>query len=373
VVGFPQIGSYTPTLTDAAFRAAQGWEAMVPMKIGADQTLRGEQDAQLVQIDGELIGVDRSASDPTILLSSGKLIFSVSLPRSADASRMLRLEEGSRLRVTGIGSVSPDANGATDADGYAVVKSLRILLPSPGDVSVLERPSWWSAAHTLWVLAAALAAISGVLAWVLVLRKRLKRQTALLQFQATHDSLTGLWNRKAILEMLGREWLLTARSGSNLAIMMLDADHFKQVNDTYGHLAGDAVLKTISERICKSVRRSDLIGRYGGEEFLIVLPARNEQDVFEVADRIRRAIADEPVRFDHGVLAVTVSIGLAIIEPRVDSEKDALAAADTALYESKNAGRNRVTMSFPAARESIRGRPADRFGKIGRGALAGEF
>jgi diguanylate cyclase (GGDEF)-like protein len=353
-VGFPRIGSYSPTLTDAAFQAAGGAVTLVPPAVDPERVLRREYDAQLVQIDGELIGENNAAGDPTILLAAGKLIFSASLPKSADTDRLLHLEEGSRLRVVGICSIVPDPNGVTDADGYAVARSFRLLLRSPVDVTVLERPSWWSAAHTLRVLAAALVAISGVLAWVLVLRRRLQKQTALLQFQATHDSLTGLWNRKAILEMLGREWALTARAQSSLAIMMLDADHFKQVNDTYGHLAGDAVLRTISERIRKSVRGSELIGRYGGEEFLIVLPGSDEVQVGEIAERVRQAIAEEPVRIDQGFLAVTVSIGTAIIEPLSDTEKDALATADNALYESKNLGRNRVTVALTGGRARAR-------------------
>jgi len=354
IVGFPQIGSYTPTLTDATFRSGSGAAVPVLEPVDAGQTLRSEHDAQLVRMDGELIGLDKAAADPTILLAAGKLIFSASLPKSADAERLLKMEEGSRLRVVGICSVMPDPSGLTDADGYAVARSFRVLLRSTNDVTVLERPSWWTAAHTLRVLAGALVAISCALAWVLVLRKRLKRQTALLQFQATHDSLTGLWNRKAILEMLQREWSLTARSHSSLAIMMLDADHFKRVNDTYGHLAGDAVLKTISERIRTSVRCSELIGRYGGEEFLVVLPGSDEEQVGAIAERVRCAIAEEPVRIDQGLLAVTVSIGTAVIQPFFDSEKEALAAADNALYESKNSGRNRVTVAIRSTRGQVR-------------------
>ncbi len=269
------------------------------------------------------------------------------------------MEEGSRLRLTGICLVLPDPNGATDADGYAVPKSYRILLRSASDVAVLERPSWWSAAHTLWVLAAALAGALGALAWVLALRRRLEKQTALLQFQATHDSLTGLWNRRAILEMLGREWALTARSRAGLAIMMLDADHFKKVNDSFGHLAGDAVLKAISDRIAANVRRSDLIGRYGGEEFLVVLPGCDAEQVQVVAERVRRSIAEEPVLIEQGVLMVTVSIGTAVIEPVFDTERDALAAADQALYESKNSGRNRVTVSVRRGSQELRELPAE--------------
>ena len=350
VTGFPEIGSYTPTLSDSVYRVVPGGQQPVILPVSAEAALRGEDDAQLVRIEGRLIGRDSSADDPTIILSSGSFIFSASLPRSADGQdtrQLLALEEGCRLGIAGINSMRVDAHGPTDHDGYVVAKSFRILLRSSKDVAVLQLPSWWNTKHMLWLLALALGLTLGVLGWVLTLRKRLERQAELLQFQATHDGLTGLWNRKAILDMLRRERELGARSGGSVGLMMLDADYFKRINDTYGHPAGDVVLQTISRRLRESVRSTELIGRYGGEEFLVLLPDTDAPRVAMIAERIRMAMAETPVRIGAVEVQITVSIGTATLESVYQDENEALSAADGALYEAKRAGRNRVVAASP--------------------------
>jgi two-component system, cell cycle response regulator len=168
-----------------------------------------------------------------------------------------------------------------------------------------------------------------------------------LRRQATHDGLTGTWNRNAILELLHREHQLAARSGSTIGVIMLDLDHFKQVNDTYGHLTGDHVLIEAAQRMQQAVRSYDLVGRYGGEEFLIVSPDCDREQIQVCAERIRLAMEERPVLFHNSIIAVTVSAGTAILDPRLNIERDALAAADTALYRAKSAGRNRIVSSEP--------------------------
>jgi diguanylate cyclase (GGDEF)-like protein len=163
-----------------------------------------------------------------------------------------------------------------------------------------------------------------------------------LHLQATHDGLTGTWNRNAILDLLHREYELAARSGNTIGLIMLDVDHFKQVNDTFGHLAGDHVLVEVARRMQEAVRSYDLVGRYGGEEFLVVSPDCDQEQIQTCAERIRSAMAEQPVlALDTGI-AVTVSAGTAVLAPQLNSEKDALAAADNALYRAKSAGRNQV-------------------------------
>jgi diguanylate cyclase (GGDEF)-like protein len=249
--------------------------------------------------------------------------------------------------------VEPDPTGSTDHDGYRLAKSFQILLRSPDDVVVLQPPSWWNLSHTLWLLAVALLLISGILAWVLVLRMRLAKQADQFQFQATHDGLTGLCNRKGILDLLCREYELATRSGKSIGIMMLDADHFKRINDSYGRLSGDSVLIEIANRIRKNTRSTELAGRYGGEEFLLVLPESEQVNVATVAERIRSAVASEPVHIGDLALQVTLSIGICILQPLLHTAEEALASADTALYESKNAGRNRVSFSSPQTLPSV--------------------
>jgi two-component system, cell cycle response regulator len=166
-----------------------------------------------------------------------------------------------------------------------------------------------------------------------------------LRFQATHDALTGLWNRGEILEMLRRELERGARSKTTTGILMLDIDHFKAINDTYGHLTGDAVLREVTQRITKAVRSYDSVGRYGGEEFVIVLPGCSREQVDQGAERVRAAVDDGPVRVGESQIAVTVSIGAAVTTHGAISEKEILAAADVALYRAKEIGRNRTVVS----------------------------
>jgi diguanylate cyclase (GGDEF)-like protein len=167
----------------------------------------------------------------------------------------------------------------------------------------------------------------------------------LLRFQATHDLLTGIWNRGAILETLHRELDRAARSETPTGIMMLDIDHFKSVNDTYGHLAGDRVLMEVTQRIIRAVRAYDAVGRYGGEEFLIVLPGCTREQINQGSERVRSAVDSGPIILDGGSIQVTVSIGAAVTTRSVISETAMLAAADAALYRAKEIGRNRAVLS----------------------------
>ena len=160
------------------------------------------------------------------------------------------------------------------------------------------------------------------------------------RFQATHDALTGLWNRGAILDILKRELLRAQREGTSVGVIMADLDHFKNINDTYGHLAGDAVLRESAQRINGAIRTYDSVGRYGGEEFLIVLSGSNEVTVKQ-AERIRALVGAEPVSTPEGVIPVTLSMGITFGGQLVEMEP-ILRLADSALYRAKRAGRNRV-------------------------------
>jgi two-component system cell cycle response regulator len=165
-----------------------------------------------------------------------------------------------------------------------------------------------------------------------------------LRFQASHDVLTGVWNRGASLHMLHSELERAARSQTSTGVLMLDLDHFKRINDTGGHLAGDGVLEEVARRIVGTVRSYDVVGRYGGEEFLIVLPGCRSNQVQETAERIRAAVAGSPIRAAGSEVVATVSIGGAVAMPRTTSSTEALAEADAALYRAKAAGRNCVIL-----------------------------
>jgi two-component system, cell cycle response regulator len=178
---------------------------------------------------------------------------------------------------------------------------------------------------------------------ILDLQHHLLAATEELRFRATHDMLTGACNRASILEALKREHARQIRDGGSFGIILADLDHFKAVNDTYGHLAGDSVLKEAAGRMNCCVRPYDTVGRYGGEEFLIVVPAGDTQGTIAVAETIRKLIGEKPIITDSGPIAVTVSLGVAAstrAEPL--AAKDMLRSADEALYLAKAHGRNRA-------------------------------
>ena len=177
--------------------------------------------------------------------------------------------------------------------------------------------------------------------------KTLQKQLAVSEgyrFQATHDSLTGVWNRAAILDILGGELGRAKREGIPVGVVLADLDHFKAINDTYGHLAGDAVLREAARRMASSVRLYDSVGRYGGEEFLIVLPGCDVTSTLNQAERIRACLSSEPVNTREGRISSTMSLGVAVGSEENQMEA-LLRAADAALYRAKRAGRNRAEAS----------------------------
>jgi len=161
---------------------------------------------------------------------------------------------------------------------------------------------------------------------------------------ALTDELTGLYNRRYVFAHLTELMARLPEGSANTALMMFDIDHFKQVNDRYGHLAGDDVLRELAKRALHNVRSVDLVGRLGGEEFVVVMPETSLGGATIVADRLRLAVADEPfVVADTGEkLPVTISVGLAITGQPEDTLEALLKRVDDALYAAKNGGRNRV-------------------------------
>ena len=178
---------------------------------------------------------------------------------------------------------------------------------------------------------------------ILDLQADLVKAREALREQATHDPLTGLWNRYALLEALEREHSRAAREGTPLAVIMVDLDHFKHVNDTYGHLAGDAVLRETAGRMQAVVRSYDLVGRFGGEEFLIVLPGTSGANASQLAERLRTAVAHDPVGHDVLRIPVTASFGIGASGTALSGDPQTLIRlADEALYRAKEKGRNRI-------------------------------
>ncbi|PYV14834.1 MAG: diguanylate cyclase response regulator [Acidobacteria bacterium] len=175
---------------------------------------------------------------------------------------------------------------------------------------------------------------------ILALQDQLIAAREAMTERATHDALTGVWNRAAILDILAREFHRSGREGRPLSIMMLDLDHFKHINDTRGHQAGDRVLKEAAERVLSVLRAYDALGRYGGEEFLVIAPGCEPAPAMNLAERIRGSVIDASIQTSSGPIPVTLSLGLVNLAADRDPEA-LLRRADQALYRAKNAGRNR--------------------------------
>jgi len=183
---------------------------------------------------------------------------------------------------------------------------------------------------------------------ILDLEDRLVKAREEMRFQATHDGLTTLWNRGVIMDLLGRELARSRRENVSTAILMCDLDHFKSVNDTYGPLATDDVLKETAKRLLASVRSYDFVGRYGGEEFLVVLNNCNPAFALARAEEIRKAIGQKPMPSSSGPVPVTMSLGLLVSKDWGCRPVDELLQeADAALYAAKAAGRNCVKVASP--------------------------
>lgn len=179
---------------------------------------------------------------------------------------------------------------------------------------------------------------------ILTLQADLVAARDALYQQAMHDALTGLLNRAAIAQALEQELMRAARQHTPLGVIVADLDHFKQVNDRYGHLAGDRVLMETAQRIRAVVRPYDRVGRYGGEEFLILCPGCTEQDAVQVAERIRKSIEHHPIEISSQE-TITVTICLGVTASGADEAQDPtllVQYADRALYQAKDRGRNRA-------------------------------
>jgi two-component system cell cycle response regulator len=189
---------------------------------------------------------------------------------------------------------------------------------------------------------------------MLDLESRLVEARESLRFKASHDSLTTIWNRGAIIEMLERELSRARRDGSSVGILLADIDHFKRVNDTRGHLVGDEVLRAVTGRLKGEVRSYDSVGRYGGEEFLILLPGCDNPKLTAKAERLVKVVERSSIGTSTGTVAVTISIGgIASGDcPHADVNK-LLLGADTALYRAKVSGRNRSEMALLSDMEVV--------------------
>ncbi len=166
-----------------------------------------------------------------------------------------------------------------------------------------------------------------------------------LAYQATHDVLTGILNRRAILDRLHDELERLDRMGQSLAVGLCDLDHFKRINDHYGHATGDTVLRVVTQCLTQHLREYDVIGRLGGEEFLILAPIQEDHDSRTVFERLRRIVAEQVIDQIEPPIQLTLSIGVACTQGQKISLDRLLSLADEALYIAKNSGRNQIRLA----------------------------
>lgn len=188
-----------------------------------------------------------------------------------------------------------------------------------------------------------------MLATQLEVERRLVSNLKETEYRASHDFLTGIHNRSGIMDLLKREASRCKRTHQQMGLLIVDIDHFKAVNDTYGHPVGDEVIKQLALKIAAALRPYDSVGRLGGEEFLVLLPSCALSEAAAVAERLRLSVGADKLVVGQLTIPVTVSVGVSTLEGPAADVEAALQTADSALYAAKNNGRNRVEIYDPAS------------------------
>jgi diguanylate cyclase (GGDEF)-like protein len=367
MAGFVVTSDNAPVITDAVFRIAHNNSPVTPRPAAANKILDGGFASELIQIDGQLIGYDLASSDAILQISSGDTVFPAILPKSLAGAKGGAWKVGSKLRVTGICSVRIVDVQSNVRAGVAVTKAFRVLMRSPADVTILERPSWWTPAHALIVLGLVLTATLCVLGWVIILRRRIEKQAELLReseglfrHMALHDALTGLATRLLLHDRLNVALDGARRRRTGLAVLMVDLDRFKEINDTYGHQAGDEVLRVTATRLLGVVRKVDTVARLGGDEFVVLLPDLVDP---QSAERIAATIVEKlavPIPFEGREMPVSTSVGVCAAAADKFDVDAFLRNADAALYRAKERGRNCFQVFAAGLDESLREKELER-------------
>jgi diguanylate cyclase (GGDEF)-like protein len=348
VIGFPAVSNFKPTLEDVSFRISAGAaKAVAASPLTAAQAVDENHDGELVQIEGELLGQDRATGDLTLMLRAGKFLIPAILPYYSGSSASVSWTDGSRIQVTGICNVQVNSDSTNDSEGAVRPDSVQILLRTPNDIRILATPSWWTARNALAVLSLVGLLAFGAFAWVINLRQRVEHQTQelrrseeRLRHMSQHDSLTELPNRILMNDRLAMALHRMERFHGILALLMIDLDRFKEVNDTLGHHAGDQVLCEVAQRICRLVRQTDTVARLGGDEFIVILPDLHESSEAEgIAAKVVAAIS-EPIKLGGEYIDISASVGVCTApQSGVDAER-LLQAVDHAMYGAKARGKN---------------------------------
>jgi diguanylate cyclase (GGDEF)-like protein len=273
----------------------------------------------------------------------------------------LLTKQGYEVLITGDG---PETLELLERDDAPTIVILDWLMPGIDGVEICRRVREWSSERYIYIIMLSAKTekadfVAGLDAGMddylakpfhpdeLLARVRVGERILALQhdlrIQATRDHLTGLFNRGTVIEISQRELAQAQRKGDHTALVLADLDNFKRINDTYGHQAGDAVLCEVARRLSARLRVYDVLGRYGGEEFLILLPGCDAEKARSIAERLRSIISLDPVPTFAGAIPMTMSFGLAVVAGDENITWDEFVrAADQALYEAKRSGRNRL-------------------------------
>jgi diguanylate cyclase (GGDEF)-like protein len=387
VAGFLERQDHLPIITAATLKRVESGGSMTPIEISAANafeignkragtvspaahtdiseanSLATDRNGELVRIEGKLVGKNRGLNGSTLLLSSDGIVFPAVLP--ADGMKDEKQQDSSwidgiTVAVTGVFIGKVDDRQAVRQEGIARIESFQILMRSAEDVQVVNTPSWWNREHTLEVLGLVLLTMVAVLGWVGILRRQVHQQTEVIRRSearfrhlAEHDGLTGLPARNVLLERLELALDEIERQANSLALLMVDVDNFKHINDTMGHAVGDQVLIKIGTRLQESLRSSDTIARMGGDEFTVLLIGLNGQ---EEAQRLASHVVSkisEPMVLQGIRVEVSVSVGVATCPESGSDVKTLLRNSDAALYQAKARGRNCYEMHSPNAYLSV--------------------
>jgi diguanylate cyclase (GGDEF)-like protein len=355
VIGFPAISNYRATLEDALYQVASSIATPPsPVPVTADLANRAEHDGQLVQIEGQIVGQNRAAGDLTFMLRSGSVLIPAILANNASVSNQADIEDQSLVRVTGICLTQINPLNTNVGEGEVRPGSVQLLLRSLGDVQVVKAPSWWTTRNTIAVLVLAALVSLFALVWVVVLRRQVRLQTRALRsseerlrYLSEHDALTNLPNRILLNDRMTMALHRARRFKEPIGLLMLDLDRFKEVNDVYGHVAGDQLLCEIACRICGSVRKTDTVARIGGDEFIVLLPDLTEpRQAQSIAAKVLAAVS-APIRVGRELVSVTVSIGVCTNPEGRDTIEDLMERVDAAMYAAKARGRNALEVFQP--------------------------
>jgi diguanylate cyclase (GGDEF)-like protein len=350
VAAYPAFAVAIPAVEDAVVRAGgtpPAGDGVAPRPVRVKGILAGEYSGELVSLEGQLIGVNSDARNWQLTLISDGVVYAATVPREVQLNVPSPWLEGSYVRVVGVCQQEVDAIAEADRvwTSDRRFKSFRVLMRTKRDVTVLRAPSWWTPARTVLILSATLILTMAGFGWVVLLRRRVEQRTEELRASearfrnlAHHDPLTGAPNRALFQDRAEIALARAKRHGHYLALLLLDLDHFKPINDTYGHEAGDKVLCVVVERALGAVRKSDTVARLGGDEFAVLLSDLDSPDVaVQVAEKLLEAVC-RPMSWKDREIAVSASIGVAIQPDDGICLMDLLRNADAAMYESKQKG-----------------------------------